>query len=62
MNEIIATAGISSIVAGAVSAFLSSQLTIAALRVHIEYLRETGARHEQAITRAHARIDEIAEK
>lgn len=60
MNEIILTAGISSVIAGVVSAFFSSQLTIAGLRVHIEYLKDTAARHDKAITRAHGRIDRLA--
>lgn len=59
MNEIIITALISSVVAGAVSAIASSQLTIAGLRVHIEYLKQADERHEKAITRAHERIDSV---
>lgn len=60
MNEIILTAGISSVIAGVVSAFFSSQLTIAGLRVHIEYLKNTADRHDRAISRAHGRIDRLA--
>lgn len=37
----------------------STALTIAALRVHIQYLRETVTRLEGAIERAHKRIDRI---
>lgn len=38
---------------------ISSGLTIAGLRVHIIYLRETLTRHESAISRAHSRIDQL---
>lgn len=37
----------------------STITTVAALKVHINYLRESIARHEKAITRAHGRIDSI---
>jgi len=41
------------IMTGAISAFT----TVKALGVHITYIRETLNRHEEAITRAHSRID-----
>lgn len=34
-------------------------LVLAGLRVHIQYLREIVQRHEQAIQRAHERIDQM---
>lgn len=37
----------------------SAAMTVVALRVHIQYLRESVARQERAIQRAHERIDEI---
>jgi hypothetical protein len=37
----------------------SAGMTIAALRVHILYLRETVHRHNRAIERAHERIDAL---
>jgi hypothetical protein len=35
----------------------STVTTVAALKVHINYLRESIARQEKAINRAHGRID-----
>ena len=51
-----------SIVTGAISGSVSSQRTIAALLVHIEYLRSHIHRHEETITRAHARIDNLEKR
>lgn len=46
---------ITAVATGAISAFT----TVSALRVHINYLRESLARNEIAIVRAHDRIDNI---
>lgn len=46
------------LIAAVVSGLVSSLGTIAALKVHITYLRETLERHEKAIQRAHDRLDE----
>lgn len=54
MNDI-ALAILSSVLTG----FLSTGLTVAALKVHIQYLRDHVERHEKAIQRAHRRIDSI---
>lgn len=51
-----------SIVTGAITGSVSSQRTIAALLVHIEYLRSHIHRHEETITRAHARIDNLEKR
>jgi cell division protein FtsL len=48
-----------SIVTGAIAGSVSSQRTIAALIVHIEYLKSHIDRHETTINRAHQRIDDI---
>lgn len=48
-----------SVVTGAITGSVSSARTIAALHVHIEYLRSHIHRHEETITRAHQRIDEL---
>jgi hypothetical protein len=50
---------LSAVAAGIVSAIGSALLVVAALRVHIEYLRQADDRHEKSITRAHQRIDDI---
>lgn len=57
---------VASIITGAISGALGSQRTIAALLVHIDYLRNDIKRHddhfsrmEQTILRAHERIDRI---
>ena len=47
--EIIFTAGVTGVI--------STMGTVVALRVHIFYIRETLNRHEEAIRRAHERID-----
>ncbi|NIB44756.1 hypothetical protein HBA55_34570 [Pseudomaricurvus alkylphenolicus] len=47
------------IIASAVTGGVSTFATVVALKVHINYLREAIARHEAAITRAHARIDSM---
>jgi hypothetical protein len=48
-----------SIITGAIAGSVASQRTIAALIVHVEYLRSHIDRHESTISRAHQRIDEI---
>lgn len=48
-----------SIVTGAISGSISSQKTISALLVHIDYLRSHIDRHETTINRAHQRIDAL---
>lgn len=49
-------------ITGAVAAIGSSLLTVAGLRVHIEYLRKADERHDADIKDAHRRIDEINAK
>ena len=51
-----------SIVTGAIAGNVASQRTIAALIVHIDYLRSHIDRHEETIQRAHRRIDEMERK
>lgn len=51
-----------SVVTGAITGSVSSQRTIAALLVHIDYLRSHIHRHEETITRAHARIDNLEKR
>ncbi len=51
-----------SVVTGAISGSVSSQRTIAALLVHIEYLRSHIHRHEETISRAHQRIDNLEKR
>jgi len=48
------------IVTGAVSAGGASLLTVAGLRVHVEYLKKATEDNEKAITRAHTRIDSMS--
>ena len=55
-----------SVITGAIAGNMSSQKTISALIVHIDYLRADLKRHDdqfdrqsQAITRAHERIDRL---
>lgn len=60
--ETIIGALIVAIVTSLGTGFVSSQLTVAALKVHIEYLKSHIDRHENAINRAHARIDEVERK
>ncbi|NIB44733.1 hypothetical protein HBA55_34455 [Pseudomaricurvus alkylphenolicus] len=50
---------ISTILVSVATGVVSTTGTVIALKVHITYLREAIARHEAAITRAHARIDTI---
>jgi hypothetical protein len=50
---------ITMIVTAIITGGFSTVTTVTALKVHINYLRESIARHEQAITRAHNRIDHI---
>ena len=46
---------VTAVITGGVSALA----TVKALRVHIQYLRETIDRHELSLTRAHDRITKI---
>lgn len=48
-----------SIITGAIAGSIASQRTIAALIVHVEYLRSHIDRHETTINRAHQRIDDM---
>ncbi len=50
---------ITMIVTAMITGGFSTFTTVTALKVHINYLRESINRHEQAITRAHNRIDHI---
>jgi hypothetical protein len=56
------TAVLVSIVTGAIAGNVASQRTIAALIVHIDYLRSHIDRHEETITRAHRRIDDLEKR
>ena len=56
------TAVLVSIVTGAIAGNVSSQRTIAALIVHIDYLRSHIDRHEETISRAHRRIDDLEKR
>ncbi len=51
-----------SIITGAIAGSVASQRTIAALIVHVEYLRSHIERHESTINRAHQRIDELEKR
>ncbi len=51
-----------SIVTGAIAGNVASQRTIAALIVHIDYLRSHIDRHEETIQRAHRRIDDLEKR
>jgi hypothetical protein len=51
-----------SIVTGAIAGNVASQRTIAALIVHIDYLRSHIDRHEETISRAHRRIDDLEKR
>jgi hypothetical protein len=51
-----------SIVTGAIAGNVASQRTIAALIVHIDYLRSHIDRHEITINRAHQRIDDLEKR
>ena len=51
-----------SIVTGAIAGNISSQRTIAALIVHIDYLRSHIDRHEETISRAHRRSDDLEQR
>lgn len=46
------------ILTAAVTGALSSIGTIAALKTHILYIKETLSRHEREFSRLHARVDE----
>lgn len=72
MDSMIISAAIGLVVAavtGVVAGNIASQKTIAALIVHIDYLRADLKRHDdlfdkqnQAITRAHERIDRLEQR
>lgn len=47
------------VITAVITGAISTLGTIAGLRVHITYLRETLDRHEKAIERAHNRITEL---
>ena len=51
-----------SIVTGSIAGNVASQRTIAALIVHIDYLRSHIDRHEETIQRAHRRIDDLEKR
>ena len=53
MNDPISIVGVS-----VLTGLVSTLGTVAALKVHITYLRESVAKLEKAVTRAHKRIDE----
>ena len=57
--EQVAGALLISVVTGAVAGQIGAQKTIAAIIVHIDYLRSSVERQEKAIERAHSRIDDI---
>lgn len=57
--EEVAGAILISVITGAVAGQIGAQKTIAALVVHIDYLRSHVDRHEKSIERAHTRIDLI---
>jgi len=50
------------VLTGAISAGGASILTVAGLRVHVEYLKQATENNDKAITRAHSRIDELQHK
>ena len=47
------------IVTSVLTGGFSAISTVMALKVHIAYIRESLARHEQAIERAHTRLDSV---
>ncbi len=49
--EIIIIAAVSSVVTGIIAGVLSSVGTVAAIKVHISYLRETLTSHDKRLTR-----------
>lgn len=53
-------AAIASILSGAAAGFVASAKTIAALTVHIDYLRSHIDRHEHEFDKVHRRIDTLA--
>lgn len=57
--EQVAGALLISVITGAIAGQVGAQKTIAALVVHIDYLRSHVDRHEKAIARAHERIDQL---
>lgn len=58
----IAVSVLVSVITGAITGSVSSQRTIAALLVHIDYLRSHIHRHEETISRAHQRIDNLEKR
>lgn len=57
MNDVLVIVGTS-----VFTGLVSTLGTVAALRVHIIYLREHIGRHEKTIERAHSRIDELLDR
>lgn len=55
----LATIIITALVAGAIASVGGAILTVAALRVHIDYLRQACSDNKSGLQRAHERIDEI---
>lgn len=55
----IASAAIASVLSGAAAGMVASSKTIAALTVHIEYLKSHIDRHEREIGHIHRRVDGI---
>lgn len=55
MTDTIVMVIITSVLTGGFSAIS----TVVALKVHIAYIRESLARHEAAIERAHTRLDSV---
>ena len=53
---------ISAILAAAGTGIFSAVVTVAAMKVHIAYIRETLEKHYQTISRAHQRIDELEKR
>lgn len=50
---------VSAIVTAVLSGAISAMSAVVALRVHVAWIKETLERHEKAISRAHARVDEL---
>lgn len=50
---------VTAIVTAVLSGGVSAMSAVVALRVHVAWIKETLERHEKAISRAHARVDEL---
>jgi len=50
---------LTAVLTGAISAGGASILTVAGLRVHVEYLKQATENNDKAISRAHSRIDSL---